>query len=548
MRHPDLISEKTVVLEASRYLACSKENLQPFYEFVSSVYKEFEIDPSLLFNLDETSINYTRRQSRTAVCTRSHREGKYCIHPNRIISSTLVMCIPAVGKALDTTLIWPQKTVPIEFNLFPVHDIHIYCQTSAYQTRESFTKMMLDYYLPEMIRRRDVLKKENSPIVLFLDGHSSRLSISVIRFAFQHNIKLIILPAHTSSITQPLDKCSNGVLKKVFSSLCLTHTNSSKIQHITPKDDVDDVTREKECSPSETSDQSSSRSADGPDVSPEDYDIKSSETSSQIEIEYDASHVDDSDSDEDGVPSIPDKFLPQSALIYHSSASQERKLLADILPRAIRKATDYDVMRAGWKKSGLYPFDPIHPIEWLPSGTRIQERNSSIPSISGKDITDSAIRLTIWKWALTRKKKDGSQPDESLSQLTNEIAEWEGDGNKLEKASTETEVASQATSEEKNPTSEEDKGITQTDSIVYQKRSAYQEALDFAIEAKELEERYDDQEDDDSADSTKSPPPRIIPSNKNMPENTKQDVELEELKRVRRIRHYKKVPDDMMTW
>ena len=86
-----------------------------------------------------------RISSRKAVCTRSHREVK-CIHPNRILSSTLVMCILEEGKALDTTLVRIKQ------------ENHI---------------MMIDYYLPEMISRRTVLMEAKTPIVLFLDGHSS---------------------------------------------------------------------------------------------------------------------------------------------------------------------------------------------------------------------------------------------------------------------------------------------------------------------------------------------------------------------------------------
>ena len=111
-RHQDLVTEKTVILEASRYLACTKENLAPFYAFISSLYKEINVNPSLLFNLDESSINFTNRIHKKVICTRSHKDGKYCIHPNRIMSSTLVLCIPAEGKALNTTLIWPQAHIP----------------------------------------------------------------------------------------------------------------------------------------------------------------------------------------------------------------------------------------------------------------------------------------------------------------------------------------------------------------------------------------------------------------------------------------------------
>ena len=416
-RHPELMTESTVVLEASRYLACTKENLAPFYAFVSSIYKETNINPSLLFNLDESSINFTRRVHKKVVCTRAHKDGKYCIHPNRIMSSTLVLCIPAEGKALDTTIIWPQAHIPPEFHLFPLKDIHIYCQNSAYQTRKSFTSMMLDYYLPEMVRRRTVIKKDNDSIIIFLDGHSSRLSLPVIQFCAEHNIKMIILPAHSSSITQPLDRCSNGVLKKVFAALCSKLTNrakqpsqsSAKHADHTKSDDSEYIPSDSSPASEDESDSSQKQSAESTTSS---TDVSTPET----QITYDASDVDESDSDDDECPKIPDEFLPQSALIFKPSASHERKLLAEILPTAIRKATDYEVMRAGWRKSGLYPFDEKSPIEWLPSGQKIPERRTNMPYISGRDLTDSDVMMNIQQWAESRKRKGEVGKQSLLSQ------------------------------------------------------------------------------------------------------------------------------------
>ena len=397
-RHPELIAENTVVLEASRYLACTKENLAPFYAFVSSVYKEANVNPSLLFNLDESSINFTRRVHKKVVCTRSHKDGKYCIHPNRIISSTLVLCIPAEGKALDTTLIWPQAHIPPEFHLFPLKDIHIYCQKSAYQTRQSFTSMMLDYYLPEMIRRRRVIKKETDPIILFLDGHSSRLSLPVIQFCAEHNIKMLILPAHTSSITQPLDRCCNGVLKKVFAALCSKLTNRAKHPSQSSVKHPDHAeSEESEFIPSDSSPVSDEAADSSPQQSSELLPSSGEGSNPATQITYDASEIDDSDSDDEECEKIPEEFLPQSALIFKPSASHERKLLAEILPAAIRKATDYEVMRAGWRKSGLYPFDEKSPAEWLPSGQKCPERKSNTPCISGRDLTSPDVLQSISK-------------------------------------------------------------------------------------------------------------------------------------------------------
>ena len=47
--------------------------------------------------------------------------------------------------------------------------------------------------------------KLEGPIVLYLDGHLSHISIEVIDLAISNDIHLICLPPHTSNVLQPLD-------------------------------------------------------------------------------------------------------------------------------------------------------------------------------------------------------------------------------------------------------------------------------------------------------------------------------------------------------
>ena len=52
--------------------------------------------------------------------------------------------------------------------------------------------------------------------VLIVDGHKSRYDPRTLRALQENDIFLIILPAHSSRLTQPLDLRLNGIIKSQF--------------------------------------------------------------------------------------------------------------------------------------------------------------------------------------------------------------------------------------------------------------------------------------------------------------------------------------------
>ena len=357
----------------------------------------------MIYNLDETSINFSQKSNEQIIVTRSHK-ARLVSHPDRICSSTLVLCIPAEGSALDSTLIWPQAKIPDEFGAFPVKHIRVYCQKSAYQTRNSFSSMLKDYYLPHMIQRRTALRLESTPILLIMDGHTSRLSTEVIKYCQTANIILLIIPSHTSHLTQPLDCSPNGSLKNAFAvsaSKIMNHPSVNALEKITEGNHSSDQT-----------DSSKQRTEDN--------------TGDNDEI----SDVMDDEADEEKIPPIPDKFFSTSGRKDVSeTSSAHRRLLAEALPRAIEKATSYESMMNGWKKSGLYPYNPSLVLDCLRTGEAIEEKQLHTPSISGRVLTEKSTMISIWTWRIQQlnkemKKKDmNSKRKDEMKQTIGELEE-----------------------------------------------------------------------------------------------------------------------------
>ena len=62
---------------------------------------------------------------------------------------------------------------------------------------------------------RNVLRL-SGPIVLFLDGHLSHVSIKVIDHGIEQNVHIVCIPPHSSHVWQPLDVSVYSVVKKCW--------------------------------------------------------------------------------------------------------------------------------------------------------------------------------------------------------------------------------------------------------------------------------------------------------------------------------------------
>eukprot|EP01105_Mastigella_eilhardi_P000224 TRINITY_DN1026_c0_g2_i26.p3 TRINITY_DN1026_c0_g2~~TRINITY_DN1026_c0_g2_i26.p3 ORF type:complete len:114 (-),score=1.57 TRINITY_DN1026_c0_g2_i26:548-889(-) len=75
-------------------------------------------------------------------------------------------------------------------------------------------------FLPALEQRRSRLPLGASRRALFiLDGHNSRAGAKFLEAMVQHEVDVIILPAHSSHLLQPLDRTCHGVFKQKLRQL-----------------------------------------------------------------------------------------------------------------------------------------------------------------------------------------------------------------------------------------------------------------------------------------------------------------------------------------
>lgn len=190
-----------------------------FREDIIAWFGEFErlrsslkIKPELLFNMDETMLRTVRNLVK--VFTRSTDPQPVLpqeeMEPEHI---SLLLTISAAGEAFEPLAILPLKTVP------PLsQDLHrriiLSGQTNGWLEGQTFNGFVFNHIVP---RIQDVRRRYGhsplEPALLVFDGASTHTGLDVERLRERYNIHTIMLPAHSSTILQPLDLSVIGVFK-----------------------------------------------------------------------------------------------------------------------------------------------------------------------------------------------------------------------------------------------------------------------------------------------------------------------------------------------
>ena len=79
-----------------------------------------------------------------------------------------------------------------------------------------------DIFIPFVERVRTGLNSPRRQALLILDGHGSRDNPTALELLMSHNIDVVVIPAHTSHVTQPLDCGVNRAFK-------------ARLQHLDPQ-------------------------------------------------------------------------------------------------------------------------------------------------------------------------------------------------------------------------------------------------------------------------------------------------------------------------
>lgn len=192
-------------LQRIRYIP--PEYVRQWYDDMKPLLAESDLDPRLLFNMDETMIE--ARSGRKLKVIWDGEDGGRPVTPTENGTNAHITYVPFIsadGLAFSTLILC--STVERYFTpgtIPPFLSVSNYKTPSGWMTRDVFEKIINDHFIPHVQMKRNMLGLQDSRAVLVTDGHVSRYNVSVLKNLSEKNISLVILVPHTTHVSQPLD-------------------------------------------------------------------------------------------------------------------------------------------------------------------------------------------------------------------------------------------------------------------------------------------------------------------------------------------------------
>ena len=210
-RHPELSLRTADNLERSRACALTREVVDKYFACLKTTLENNGLTnaPRQLFNCDETFLPLNIPCSK--VIARKNARHVYAQSRGTSEHITLLCCASAAGIAHPPMIIY-SKFFPGGNYRFDGPDDALYARSeSGWIDSELFLLWMKKVFLRHCGSQR--------PIILFVDGHVSHITLNVIDLARENDVILFCLPPHTTHALQPLDVSFFRSLKSNFSKV-----------------------------------------------------------------------------------------------------------------------------------------------------------------------------------------------------------------------------------------------------------------------------------------------------------------------------------------
>ena len=226
-RHPELSSVTIRTIDASRIKAATPEAISHWFNELERVINEYNISPENIYNMDESGFSIGEIEASRRIIDARIRQ-QYQAKPGRQEWVTSVECICADGTSISPLIIF--KAENLSHQWIPANIAENWkfsCNSKGWTSNYHGIEWLRRCFEPQTCEKSD-----GGHRLLICDGHDSHITGKWIGHCMDNNIHLMILPPHSSHLTQPLDVSIFGPLKRVMASKIapLISTGVSRLQ------------------------------------------------------------------------------------------------------------------------------------------------------------------------------------------------------------------------------------------------------------------------------------------------------------------------------
>ena len=211
-RNPTLKVSKPKSLSMVRARSATKETIDDYFNELGHILDKYHLKnaPHRIFNVDETG--FSPEHKPPSVLGPRDRTVSAITTP-RSNNTTMIAACSAAGQIIPPFFVFAGKrfTPDLMKGALPGS---AHCMSEKGWSNSLIFQEYLTSHLVKFIPQGD-----GFTLILY-DGVKSHISAPLVKWARKKNIILMVLPAHTSHILQPLDVGCFGSMKNTYYSLC----------------------------------------------------------------------------------------------------------------------------------------------------------------------------------------------------------------------------------------------------------------------------------------------------------------------------------------
>jgi len=190
---------------------------------IDKTFNGVDLHPALVYNGDETQIIIRRGRVGKAL-SKNGKQPKIAVDDRSESHVSLFAVVSATGLFMHPLFVIHGSPKVYLHDETVAEEVRLFNTEKGYMNKDTFYDMIVNHFIPQVQRKReDLIKLGRDPsktrAVLVVDGHKSRYDFRTFKALREANIDLVILPAHSSHITQPLDLRLNAIIKNKFTTM-----------------------------------------------------------------------------------------------------------------------------------------------------------------------------------------------------------------------------------------------------------------------------------------------------------------------------------------